>query len=240
MRYKGGYNTYGISIGVMLTNKRFARIPGDVGNATTFDFPVRFRVVKESTGDRHRRGDPALLEPYIAAAKELDTEGVRAITTSCGFLGHFQNEIAKEVKALVYTSSLLQLPLVYRMLRPDQKVGVITADAPKFNLKLLESVGAKDIPVVFAGLEEQEGFLSGVMNEGPTLDFYKVTQEVVKTAEKLVSENPDIGAIVLECANLPPYSKAIQDATGLPVFDILTLTRWVHSALVQQEYQGYL
>ncbi len=240
MRYKGGYNTYGIKVGVMVTNKRFPRVPGDVGNATTFDFPVAFRVVKESTGDRHRRGDPELLVPYINAAKSLAAEGCQAITTSCGFLGHFQNDIAREVDALILTSSLLQLPLVYRMLRPDQKVGVVTADGPKFNEKLLESVGARGVPIVFAGLEDCYEFSTGVLGEKGTLDFDQTEREVAEVARKLVEANPDVGAIVLECANLPPYSKAVQDATGLPVFDIITLTRWAYSGLVQKSYNGYL
>ena len=36
-----------------------------------------------------------------------------------------------------------------------------------------------------------------------------------------------LGAIVLECTNMPPYAKAIHEATGLPVYDITTLANYV-------------
>src|SRR5438067_6977945 len=84
---RGGRTTYGESIGILMLDTRFPRIPGDVGNATTFDFPVRFKVVR---GASQRRiileGDLSLLQPFVDGARELEAEGVRAITTSCGFL----------------------------------------------------------------------------------------------------------------------------------------------------------
>ena len=43
--YRGGRAVYGQAIGILLTNSRFPRIPGDVGNASTFDFPVRLKRV---------------------------------------------------------------------------------------------------------------------------------------------------------------------------------------------------
>ena len=48
---------------------------------------------------------------------------------------------------------------------------------------------------------------------------------------RLVAEHPEIGAIVLECTNMPPYRADIQAATGLPVFDITTLVRMVHDSV---------
>ena len=240
MRYKGGYNTYGISIGVLIVNKPFPRPPGDAGNATTFDFPARYRVVKESTGDRHRKADPALLEPFIKAAKELEAEGVKAICTTCGFLGVFQRELAAAISVPVFASSLLQIPMISRMLRPDQKVGILTADASNFGERLLEGVGAKGVPVVVRGLEDKQEFREGILVGRDWLDVRQVEQEVVSAAKEMVERNPDIGAMLLECGNLPPYSKAVQDAIGMPVFDFVTQVRWVYSALVQREYQGYL
>ena len=240
MRYKGGFNTYGVSIGVLIVNKPFPRPPGDAGNATTFDFPVRYRVVKESTGDRHRKGDPALLEPFIKAAKELEAEGVKAICTTCGFLGVFQRELAAAISVPVFASSLLQIPMISRMLRPDQKVGILTADASNFGERLLEGVGAKGVPVVVRGLEDKQEFREGILVGRDWLDVRQVEQEVVSAAKEMVERNPDIGAMLLECGNLPPYSKAVQDAIGMPVFDFVTQVRWVYSALVQREYQGYL
>jgi hypothetical protein len=46
-----------------------------------------------------------------------------------------------------------------------------------------------------------------------------------------VSEHPDVGAVVLECTNMPPYTADIQRETGRPVFDIVSLVRLVHGGL---------
>jgi hypothetical protein len=39
---------------------------------------------------------------------------------------------------------------------------------------------------------------------------------------------------------MPPFSWAVQNATGLPVFDFITLINWIHSAVVQQPYHGFM
>ena len=56
--------------------------------------------------------------------------------------------------------------------------------------------------------------------------------------ECMLAETPAIGAIVSECANLPPHSAAIQRTFGLPVFDIVTLVDWLHSAIRPRDYGG--
>ena len=45
----GGKNVYGESIGILMLDTKFPRIPGDIGNALTFPFPVRYRKVSGAT-----------------------------------------------------------------------------------------------------------------------------------------------------------------------------------------------
>jgi hypothetical protein len=241
---RGGRNIYGEVIGIMMLDRKFARIPGDMGNATTFDFPVRLHVVRGvdlSVRYRIFRGDEALAEPFIRAATELEQMGVRAITTNCGFLVLFQDVLADAVSIPVFTSSLLQIPLIYRMLRKGQKIGVITANATSEGLgkKHLDAAGARDIPVVIAGMEESEGF-KAIAEDREILYPELLRDDMVGVAKKLVEGNPDIGALVFECANLPPYGKFVQDAVSLPVFDFMTLTNMVYSAVVKKEFGGLL
>jgi len=66
----------------------------------------------------------------------------------------------------------------------------------------------------------------------PVLDRGLVESEIRAVAERLVEEHPEIEFIVLECTNLPPFRKLIQEATGKPVFDIVTLACYIHSGLV--------
>lgn len=72
-----------------------------------------------------------------------------------------------------------------------------------------------------------------------TLDNGALTKELCKVAEELLKKHPDIGAILLECSDLPPYAKAIQSVTGLPVFDFNTMIDWVYHSVVQKTYFGY-
>src|SRR5690554_6396095 len=51
-------DTYGHAIGILLLDYRGPFIPGDVGNATTYGYPVLFKLVKGLTLDRVLAGDP--------------------------------------------------------------------------------------------------------------------------------------------------------------------------------------
>src|SRR5881628_761607 len=112
-RVRGGFNQYGVTVGILVLDTRFPRIVGDIGNARTFPFPVRYRRVTGADPDLVvRRGAEGLLAAFVEGAQELEREGVGAITTSCGFLIKYQRELARVVRVPVLTSSLLLVPLV--------------------------------------------------------------------------------------------------------------------------------
>src|SRR5262245_63420084 len=121
MHVRGGVNLYGFSVGILVLDTQFPRIPGDIGNATTFDFPVRYHRVVGATSDAVvRQGARTLLPLFVEGARFLEREGVRAISTSCGFLAKFQREMAAAVSIPVFTSSLMLVPLLHRMLRSEE------------------------------------------------------------------------------------------------------------------------
>src|SRR5580698_7496560 len=108
---RGGKAVYGAPLGILMLEAKFPRIPGDMGNATTWPFPVLYRVVKGATPERVvLNGAAGLLEDFLAAASELVAQGAEAITTNCGFLSLFQKELADRVGVPVATSSLMQVP----------------------------------------------------------------------------------------------------------------------------------
>jgi Asp/Glu/hydantoin racemase len=233
VRVQGGTNLYGFTVGVLMLDTRFPRIPGDMGNATTFDFPVRYHRVTGASPDRVvRQGQRELLPAFIEGARFLEREGVRAITTNCGFLAKFQAELAASVGVPVFTSSLMLVPLVQRMLPPGRAVGVLTVNAASLHREHMAGAGvAADAPVVVAGLETEKEFTRVLLDDQLVLDVEAARQEHLTVAGRLVTEHPEIGAIVLECTNMPPYRADIQAATGLPVFDITTLVRMVHDSV---------
>ena len=233
-RVRGGFNQYGFTVGILMLDTRFPRIPGEMGNATTFPFPVRYHRVTGASPDLVvRKGAEGLLSAFVDGAKALEREGVGAITTNCGFLVKYQREMAAAVRVPVFTSSLLLVPLVHRMLAPGRKVGLMTVNAASLGQEHLAGAGIPaDLPLAVAGMEGEKEFTRVMLNDELEMDVDLAREEHVRVARRLVAEHPDIGAIVLECTNMPPYTADIQRETGRPVFDITTLVRMAHDALV--------
>jgi Asp/Glu/hydantoin racemase len=232
-RVRGGFNQYGFTVGILMLDTRFPRIRGDMGNATTFPFPVRYHRVAGADPDLVvRRGAEGLLPAFVAGARALEQEGVGAVTTNCGFLVKYQRELAAAVRVPVFTSSLLLIPLVHRMLPPSQRVGVMTVNASSLAREHLEGAGiGPDVPLVVVGLETEKEFTHVLLDDQLELDVDLAREEHVRVARRLMADHPDVGAIVLECTNMPPYTADIQRETGRPVFDITTLVRMAHDAL---------
>ncbi|MPN38419.1 hypothetical protein SDC9_185943 [bioreactor metagenome] len=72
-----------------------------------------------------------------------------------------------------------------------------------------------------------------------SFDNGKVEREVVGKALSCFEE-AEVGAILLECSDMPPYAWAVQAACGVPVFDFTTLIRYLHSAVAQRPYCGFI
>ncbi|HXJ77855.1 MAG TPA: aspartate/glutamate racemase family protein [Candidatus Methylomirabilis sp.] len=230
---RGDTPTSEFSLGVLMLDTRFPRILGDIGNPGSFDCPVRYRRVAGASPHRVvREAARDLLAPFIEGARILEAEGARAITTSCGFLARFQDELAAAVRVPLFTSSLLLVPLVHRMLPADRAVGIMTVDASALSVEHFAGAGiTPEMRVCVAGLETEREFTRVLIGDLPTLDVEAARAEHVTVARRLVAAHPEIGAIVLECTNMPPYGADIRAATGLPVFDIMTLVRMVRSAV---------
>lgn len=225
------------TIGILMLNSTFRRYPGDIGNARTWSFPVRYKVVEDANptnviGLR----DTRLLEPFKRAADELIAEGVDGIATTCGLLAIYQKELAAHCPVPVATSSLLQVPMVERMLPHGRRVGIVTYSAATVNGPYLDAIGlAPDIPVI--GMAAASRFVRWIRDGDNSVAYATLRDEVVATAESLVRLHPDIGALVLECTNLAPFSAAIADRLGLPVYDTVTMVNAFHAAIRPRRYQ---
>jgi hypothetical protein len=139
----GGKNIYGARVGVLMLETRFPRIPGDMGNAETWPFPVLYKVVRGASPDRVvRRRAEGLSNAFLDAAAELVQLGADGITTTCGFLSLYQDELTRHCGVPVATSTLLQVPLVQRLLPPGRRVGVITISAASLTPDHLRAAGA--------------------------------------------------------------------------------------------------
>ncbi len=229
---RGGKALYGVPLGILMLEAKFPRIPGDMGNGTTWPFPVLYRVVPGASPEKVvLKGAAGLLPDFVDAAKDLVRLGAEAITTNCGFLALFQREIAAAVGVPVATSSLMQVPWVQATLPAGKRVGVVTVSASSLTPKHLEAAGVPlDTPIT--GTETGKEFFRVLIKaEKDDMDVALAEQDVVEAGMRLVASNPDVGAIVLECTNMPPYAAALQAAVGLPVYDIYSMITWFHAGL---------
>ena len=237
-----GQNMGGFPIGILfIDGVRYPFMPGNVCNGWTYDFPVRLRAVPGLHTRELFAADDSLAQRIIAEALELQREGVRAISTGCGFFGNFQKEVAEALDIPVALSALCQVPWVQGLIKPHQKIGVLTASGPDITPKLLGGVGITDPSrLVIRDLGSQPNF-SNIITDTHHFDNGAVRAEMVEAARSLFDEpDTDYGAIVLECSDMPPYASDVQAATGLPVFDFITMIRWLESAVAQRPYAGFL
>lgn len=228
---RGGKNVYGFDIGVLMLDSDFPRVCGDIGNARTWDFPVLYKKVEgKSPGDTVMRLHKEDIRPFMKAAQELEKEGVKAITTSCGFLSLFQEELSSCVNVPVFTSALLFVPMLVKMLGRNKKIGILTANKKRLTSEHLKAAGVEETACRIVGLEDGEEFTNFTVQNRDCVNIEKCRNELIKATMKLTKEN-DVEMIVLECTNMPPYARNIQEAAGVPVFDIVLLTSMVYGAL---------
>jgi Asp/Glu/hydantoin racemase len=236
MKVSGGKAVYGAKIGILMLEARFPRIPGDMGNATTWPFPVLYKVVRGASPDLVvRRRAEGMLPAFLEAADELIADGADGITTNCGFLSLFQAELAAHCRVPVAASSLLQATLIQSLLAPGKRVGIITVSAESLTAEHLRAAGvALDTAVV--GTESGCEFCRVLLNNEMELDVDLARQDLLAAGRELVAKHPQVGAVLLECTNMPPYSRDLQQALGLPVFDIVSFINWFHASLAPQNF----
>lgn len=233
---QGGKSIYGASVGILMLDARFPRIPGDMGNALTWPFPVLYRVVRDASPDRVvRHRAEGMLDAFIAAAQDLVKDGVDGITTNCGFLSLFQKELSDALPVPVATSSLMQVDMVNRILPAGKRAGILTISATTLTEDHLRFAQVPlDTPI---GSTEGGGeFTRAILDNELSLDVDKARADNVEAAMALKTQNPDLGAIVLECTNMCPYAADIQQATGLPVFSIVSFINWFQAGLSPARY----
>ncbi len=233
---RGGKPIYGAAIGILMLEARFPRIAGDMGNATTWDFPVLYKVVRGASPDLVvRRGAAGMTDAFVAAAKELVALGARGITTNCGFLSILQRELAAQCGVPVMTSSLMQAEVIQKLLPAGQTVGIVTISKQTLSPEHLRAANVPDgTPVV--GTEGGREFSRVILNDEEEMDIELARLDLLDAAAKLVDEHPEVGAILLECTNMSPYSADIRHLTKRPVFDIHNFVSWFHGALAPKVF----
>ena len=244
--WKGRY-VYGPTVGILQLPANIPMLPGDMGNPTTFDFPVLYELIEEIDpfwvlADKPH---PVVMKKVIAACKRLTMQGVTTIIGNCGFFANYQPEVSKSLDPGVqfFNGSLMQLPMLLISVGSNKKVGVLTASKkllmPSPALKY-SGVSDEDMKRIVVYGNEDGKEMGKVTGETGSFSPKKLEQELVALARKMVTEHPDVGAVVLECTEFPPYAYAIQNAIRLNVWDFVTMTNFMHAGAMRKPYRGWM
>ena len=235
----------GVAIGIVQLEARIPMPPGDLGNASTFDFPVLY----DTLGDI----DPMLIlaeepndmvtEAILATIGRMEKQGVRAVLGNCGFFANYQPQVATRTKVPFYSSSLMLLPMMIASLGADQKVGVLTADGPKLKrAPAIEYCGVSEKAMEQVVIYGAEGCpqMKNVVGEVGEWDLQAFEGELIGVAKEMIAEHPDISTILLECTEFPVVAHAMQEEVQMPIWGYPDLVNWIQGGLVRRPFSGWI
>lgn len=161
-------------------------------------------------------------------------QGAKAISTSCGFNAVFQRELANALDVPVFTSSLLQIPIIRAIYGENARVLVITASGVSLTAKHFEGAGILDLKGIrIVGLEENREWRKIFESPDSEIDVEIFRNDLAQLAKEHATLH-QADAVLLECTDLPPFAEEIRQATGLPVFDYVTLLNYIQHAAIGQ------
>lgn len=199
------------------------------------------KAVPNLTNDPSFQQRSTIVDDIIEAARSMvENDGVRAVCSACGFFGNYQQQVRRALDVPVAMSSLVQIPWIESLIRPDQRIGILTANKGSHDKGVACKLwcGAPG-PIGDQGCSGDRGVCGGGGYAGP-LQQHRCCPGDHRPRGRTDSGEQRSGAILLECSDMPPYAAAVQEATQLPVFDFITLIRWLRSGVAQRPYSGWI
>lgn len=231
MNIQSGYPFYGQYIGVLVFSTTTPRIPGDAGHAATFQYPVRYEVVKGGFADLVE-GSEEIKGNIRGACMNLKNAGVRGILGDCGMMSLYQDCLGAEIGLPFVGSSLCQIPTVWQIIGRRGSIGILTGHSGLLSERHLRASGwTEEIRLSIQGLQNEAHFNEIVIQGGKNLDIARMNEDVLHAARILRENTPDLRAIVIECSNLPTYSRNISEQCGVPVFDTMSAANLLSYAI---------
>ncbi len=241
---------YGMGLGIIILDDVYPGFPGDVRNASTYPYPVQYEIVEGVDIEALvvAEDKSPCLEPIKIAAAKLQRMGCRALSAECGYFAYFQKEITAAVDVPVFMSSLLQVPLAQQVIGPDKLVGIYVGTKSAVRDEHLTSVGIRlGSNYVIEGAcdnnvcrEFVNLWIEGKRPEQPEAYYDKAGDEFVGHGIDFFKQNPDMGAMVLECTGFPPFARRLQQEIDIPVFSYSTLHDFAYSVVVHRDFYGHV
>lgn len=222
-------------IGVLCLEVPPDRFPGSLADPTIFPVPVLYETVAGAWVDAILASDPALLDPTIRAAKQLEQRGATFLISNCGFFIEYRSAVQKEVAVPAAISSLLWLPHLAEMRAPSRKIGILTYDATKLTTAHLKAAWSGFDPdaIAIVGLEGSKTWIDAGRKDS-IYDFDQIWADLRALLDRLAYEHPDVQMILVECVTMCAFVPLIKRHLGLPTYDIVALARtWLDGLQAQ-------
>ena len=237
---KYGIGPAGFAVGVIHIESPYAALPGNILNATTFQFPVLYECVSGVSSEDILTLSPKCESAVLDAALRLQEKGVAAIVGACGSFANFQGMLTRELDIPVFASSMVLANLLLSALPKNKTLAIFFADKRSLSDRLLEEcqIAHKDrIRLVDArGLPEFERMLAGERD----FDNAVLSNDVLLRFETFFRDYDDIGAVIIQCNELSPYRGIMQKMGDMPIVDATVLLEFVHNSITRMQSSGFL
>lgn len=205
-----------------MLDTNFARPIGDAGNPDSWPFPVLIERVPQAFARDVVTGKFNDLTAFKQTAQHIKDRGALAIISTCGFLARYALSNWAISDIAVIPSTLFRFQALQARLSAQRRVAILTIDASSIDVAIRENCGIAENTII-ASPARTSHFCSAILDESEALDVARAEAEWVEVARATQRAHPEIGLWLFECANMPPYRDAVEQATGVPVYDILHL-----------------
>lgn len=224
-------------LGIVMLDTAFERPLGDAGNPASWPFPVMIERVPRAYANEVVTGQFKDYQAFLRAIHLMRASGCICVVSTCGFLARLPQSIVTFSDEEVVLSTLLRYRALKRNLGPDRRVGIITIDRQSIDQEIRENCGI-EADAIMVSPPRNGHFCRAILDAAHPLAIAQAQQELVETALAAQSAFPHIGLWLFECANMPPYRAAVERATGLPVYDALSLGIELHANALKRLQSG--
>lgn len=227
-----------VRLGVVRLDYEYPAALGDVAHPDSFDYAVCYRVVPGLTFEvcqaYNTKVTPEIKDEVDKAIDFLIEQKVHGITGDCGFMMWFQAQARQRAKTNnskipVFMSALVQLPCITCGYSLGDEIIILTANGE--NLKPMKDlirfecgVVPWDVKYHIVDTGNVPGFEAVAL--GKKVDKQLAEKGIVDLCEQSLKQHPNVRAFLFECTQLPPFSDAVREATGLPVYDAITCSNF--------------
>lgn len=221
----------GAKIGIMLLETTPDMLEGSLAHPETFEFGAMLDTLQGIWVDQILSASPDHTPSFIQAAKRLEDDGAEILVTNCGYSIAYQKAVQQSVRVPAALSSLMLMPLLNALRAPGRKIGLLTYDAERLTEAHLRAAWPQyDGEAVAIGGFQGTRSWSDMARDDAVYDVDQIKSDITKVVRELMERN-DLQFLLVECAALCAFIPYLKSITQLPVFDIVSLAKFLISSV---------